>query len=68
MIDLLRDLQARFGLSYVLISHDLKVIRALSHHVLVMRAGKIVEGGPAEQILRAPQQVYTQELQAASLG
>jgi microcin C transport system ATP-binding protein len=68
VIDLLRDLQARFGLSYVLISHDLKVIRALSHQVLVMRAGKIVESGPTEQILRSPQQDYTQQLLAASLG
>jgi microcin C transport system ATP-binding protein len=67
VIDLLRDLQARFGLSYVLISHDLKVIRALSHHILVMRAGKIVESGPAEQILHNPREVYTQELMAASL-
>lgn len=68
VLDLLRDLQARFGLSYVLISHDLKVIKALSHHVLVMRAGRIVESGPAAQILQAPQQSYTQELMAASLG
>ncbi|MBC6905459.1 ABC transporter ATP-binding protein [Saccharophagus sp. K07] len=68
VIDLLRDLQARYQLSYVLISHDLKVIRALSHHVLVMRAGKIVESGAADEILNNPQQAYTQELLAASLG
>lgn len=68
VIDLLRDLQDRYQLSYVLISHDLKVIRALSHHVLVMRNGKIVESGPAEQILQQPKQAYTQELLAASLG
>lgn len=68
VIDLLRDLQARYQLSYVLISHDLKVIRALSHYVLVMRNGKIVESGVAEKILHQPQQAYTQELLAASLG
>lgn len=68
VIDLLRDLQARYQLSYVLISHDLKVIRALSHFVLVMRNGKIVESGSAEHILRNPQERYTQELVAASLG
>ncbi len=68
VIDLLRDLQARYQLSYVLISHDLKVIRALSHYVLVMRNGKIVESGAAEKILHQPQQSYTQELLAASLG
>lgn len=68
VIDLLRDLQARYQLSYVLISHDLKVIRALSHLVLVMRAGKIVESGAADEILNNPQQAYTQELLAASLG
>lgn len=68
IIDLLRDLQVRFGLSYVLISHDLKVIRALSHHLLVMRAGKIVESGSAAQVLQTPREVYTQDLMAASLG
>jgi len=68
VIDLLRDLQARYQLSYVLISHDLKVIRALSHYVLVMRNGKIVESGTADKIMNEPQQAYTQELLAASLG
>ena len=68
VIDLLRDLQARYGISYVLISHDLKVIRALSHEVLVMRAGKVVESGPADAVLQNPQQAYTRELLAASLG
>lgn len=68
VIDLLRDLQVRYKLSYVLISHDLKVIRALSHHVMVMQAGKVVESGPAEQVLDQPSQQYTQELLTASLS
>jgi len=68
VIDLLRDLQARYHFSYVLISHDLKVIRALSHHILVMRQGRIVESGPAAKVLQAPQEPYTQELMAASLA
>lgn len=67
VIDLLRDLQARYGLSYVLISHDLKVIRALSHEVIVMRSGKVVERGPTQQVFDSPQQAYTQELLAATL-
>jgi microcin C transport system ATP-binding protein len=68
VIDLLRDLQARFGLAYVLISHDLKVIRALSHDVIVLRDGKVVEFGPTTQILNNPQQPYTQQLLAATLA
>lgn len=68
VIDLLRDLQARYGLSYVLISHDLKVIRALSHDVIVMRSGKAVEFGPTQRLFDAPQEKYTQELLAATLA
>lgn len=62
VIELLRDIQARYGLSYIFISHDLAVVRALSHQLLVLRQGTIVEYGDAGQIFRAPAQEYTQEL------
>ena len=67
IVELLRELQARHGLTYVFISHDLKVVRALAHDLLVMRAGKVVEQGPAEQLLENPQSDYTRELLNASL-
>ena len=66
IIDLLRDLQARHGLAYLFISHDLKVIRAISHEVVVMRAGKVMEQGPAQQIFDAPRHEYTRTLMAAA--
>ena len=67
IIDLLRGLQKRHGLSYIFISHDLRVIRALSHKVLVMKDGDVVEAGPAQAIFDAPQSSYTKALLAASL-
>jgi microcin C transport system ATP-binding protein len=66
IVQLLRDLQRRRGLSYLFISHDLKVVRALSTHIVVMRNGKIVEEGPAEEIFLAPQDDYTKALFAAA--
>ena len=66
IIDLLRDLQARHGLAYLFISHDLKVIRAISHEVVVMRAGKVMEQDPAQQIFDAPRHEYTRTLMAAA--
>ena len=66
IIDLLRDLQARHGLAYLFISHDLKVIRAISHEVVVLRAGKVMEQGPAQQIFDAPRHEYTRTLMAAA--
>lgn len=62
VIELLRDIQARYGLSYIFISHDLAVVRALSHQLLVLRQGDIVEYGDAGEIFRAPAEQYTQEL------
>jgi microcin C transport system ATP-binding protein len=67
IIELLRDLQARHGLTYVFISHDLKVVRALAHELLVMKGGKVVEQGPADAVFDDPQQAYTRELISASL-
>ncbi len=66
VVDLLRDLQARHGLTYMFISHDLKVIRALANTLIVMRNGRIVEQGPASAIFAAPQEDYTKALIAAA--
>jgi microcin C transport system ATP-binding protein len=66
IVDLLRELQAKHGLAYVFISHDLKVVRALADDVLVMKDGKAVEHGPAAQIFEAPQAPYTKALMAAA--
>ena len=67
IVDLLRELQARHGLAYVFISHDLKVIRAMADELIVMRAGKVVEQGPAARIFDQPQHPYTQALLAAAV-
>jgi len=66
IVDLLRDLQQRHGLAYLFISHDLKVVRALSNYVVVMRSGKVVEEGPSDQVFGNPRQAYTQALLAAA--
>jgi microcin C transport system ATP-binding protein len=68
IVDLLRDLQDRHRLAYLFISHDLRVVRALADDILVMKNGRVVEAGPAAQILDAPQQDYTRTLMAAALG
>ena len=66
IIELLRNLQRERGLSYLFISHDLKVVRALCHRVIVMQHGKIVEQGPVEQVLVNPQTDYTKRLVRAA--
>ena len=66
IVDLLRDLQARHGLAYLFISHDLKVVRALADEVIVMKDGKVVEQGDAEAIFGRPRDPYTQALMAAA--
>jgi peptide/nickel transport system ATP-binding protein len=65
VLNLLRDLQDEFGLSYVFISHDLAVVRFISDEVLVMKDGRVVEQASAQQILASPQEEYTQRLLAA---
>jgi len=66
IVDLLRDLQQKFGLAYLFISHDLRVVRALSHKIMVMKSGDIVEEGDAAQVFDAPKSAYTQALMAAA--
>ena len=68
IVDLLRDLQKKRKLSYLFISHDLKVVRALSSYVIVMRNGKVVEEGPTARIFRTPQDPYTKALLAAAFN
>ena len=68
IVDLLRSLQRRHGLAYLFISHDLRVIRALAHKVVVMKAGDVVEAGTSDAIFEAPETDYTRELMAAAFG
>jgi microcin C transport system ATP-binding protein len=66
VVDLLRDLQKRRNLAYLFISHDLKVVKALADDIIVMRAGKVVEAGPAAEIFASPKTDYTRALMAAA--
>ena len=66
VVELLNNLQRKYGLSYIFISHDLSVVRALSDRVIVMSKGAVVEQGTAEQIFNHPQEDYTRLLVQAS--
>jgi microcin C transport system ATP-binding protein len=66
IVELLRALQKKHDLAYLFISHDLKVVRALSHDVLVMRRGRVVEQGPADDVFANPKDPYTRALMAAA--
>ena len=68
VVDLLRDLQRKHDLAYLFISHDLKVVRALANDVIVMRSGKVVEQGTADQIFDHPTTDYTKALMAAAFN
>jgi microcin C transport system ATP-binding protein len=68
IVDLLRELQEKNNLAYMFISHDLRVVRAMAHDLIVMRNGKVVESGPADKIFAAPQQEYTRILMDAALN
>jgi len=66
IVELLRTLQTRHGLAYLFISHDLAVVRALAHRVVVLRAGRVVEEGPADELFAHPREPYTAALMAAA--
>jgi len=66
MVDLLRDLQRKHNLAYLFISHDLKVVRALAHELIVMKDGVIIEQGPSEELFTSPATDYTKALMAAA--
>ncbi len=68
IVDLLREIQARHRLAYLFISHDLRVVRALAHDLLVMKDGKIVEAGSAEDVFERPRHPYTRALMAAAFS
>ncbi len=63
---LLRELQEKHGLTYLFISHDLAVVKALSHQLMVVKQGQVVEQGAAQDIFAAPQHPYTQQLLEAA--
>ncbi|WP_270936899.1 ABC transporter ATP-binding protein [Falsiroseomonas oryzae] len=66
VVELLRDLQAKHRLAYLFISHDLRVVRAMAHRIIVLKDGKVVEHGETEAVVGAPQQPYTRALMAAA--
>jgi microcin C transport system ATP-binding protein len=66
IVELLRRLQEKYQLAYLFISHDLKVVRALSHKVMVMKSGDVVEAGEVDAVFDNPQTDYTRELMAAA--
>ena len=66
IIELLRDLQERYQLTYIFITHDLRVVRSLADQLAVMRHGRIVESGPAATVFANPQEAYTRRLFAAA--
>jgi len=68
IVDLLRDLQKRHNLTYMFISHDLRVVRAMSHKLLVMKDGKVVEFGDAQNVFNNPKQEYTKALLDAAMN
>ena len=66
IVELLRDLQKKYGLAYLFISHDLKVVRAMSHNVIVMKQGDVIEQGRATDLFENPQTEYTRQLLQAT--
>ena len=67
VVELLQDLQDRLNLSFMFISHDLRVVRAMAHDIMVMKHGHVVEHGPAAQVFDTPAEPYTRALMDAAL-
>ena len=67
IVDLLRSLQVKHRIGFLFISHDMKVVRALSHYVLIMKDGRVVEEGACDAVFDRPQDAYTRALMAAAL-
>ena len=67
IVDLLRELQEKKNISYIFISHDLRVVRAMAHELIVMKDGRVVEAGPAANIFKNPKETYTRALLEAAL-
>jgi microcin C transport system ATP-binding protein len=68
VINLLKDLQLKYGLTYLFITHDLKIVKALCHEVIVMKSGVVVEAGPAQDVFEDPQRDYTRALLSAAFN
>ena len=68
IVDLLRELQEKHNLAYMFISHDLRIVRAMAHDLIVMKNGVVVESGPAAEIFAAPKEPYTRALLEAALN
>lgn len=66
VVELLRSLQLKYNLTYLFISHDLAVVKALSHQLMVIKHGQVVEQGDAQAIFHAPQHAYTRQLLEAA--
>ncbi|NNL77778.1 MAG: ABC transporter ATP-binding protein, partial [Desulfobacterales bacterium] len=66
VINLLKDLQLKHGLTYLFITHDLKIVKSLCHEVIVMKSGAVVEAGPAQKVFASPERDYTKSLFAAA--
>jgi microcin C transport system ATP-binding protein len=68
IVDLLRELQRKHALGYLFISHDLRVVRAMAHKLIVMRNGEVVEAGSADAVFEAPKTDYARALMAAAFN
>jgi microcin C transport system ATP-binding protein len=67
VLGLLSSLQKKYGLSYILVTHDIEVVRAMAHRVLVMKDSRVVEGGTLEEVLEHPKSAYTRTLIEAGM-